>query len=126
MKSIIEKGSATQCFLCGAWGPLEKHHIFGGNPNRKWSEKYGLTVHLCRRCHRDNKKGVHADAESARRLHQIGQEEFEKKYSRQKFYDIFKHYYIDEEDGEEAKEEADAMPGICMLTEEGLDGDIIG
>lgn len=123
MKSIVEKEPATQCFLCGAWGPLEKHHIFGGNPNRRWSEKYGLTVHLCRTCHRDNKKGVHADAEAAGRLHRIGQAAFEEGHSRQEFYDIFKHYYLD---GEETQEETDRMQGLRLLTEEGQGRGITG
>ena len=30
-----------RCWLCGRWGWLEEHHIFGG-ANRKKSEKYGL------------------------------------------------------------------------------------
>ena len=42
MKSIIQK--EKRCFFCGSVRNLEKHHIFGGTKNRKWSEKYGLTV----------------------------------------------------------------------------------
>ena len=34
------------CWLCGRWGHLEEHHIFGG-ANRKKSTRYGLTVFLC-------------------------------------------------------------------------------
>lgn len=34
------------CWLCGRWGHLEEHHIFGG-AYRKKSTKYGLTVFLC-------------------------------------------------------------------------------
>lgn len=107
MKSILERNPAVQCFLCGAWGPLEKHHVFGGNPNRRWSERYGLTVHLCPTCHRDQKKGVHADAGKAGELHQMAQAAFEARYSRQKFYDIFKRYYLDEEDSGEGTPRAE-------------------
>ena len=88
MKSIVERDPAERCFLCGTWGQLEKHHIFGG-PNRKWSEKYGMTVHLCPVCHRDNRRGVHGDAEKMLALHQTGQREFEQKYSHKKFMQIF-------------------------------------
>ncbi len=97
MKSIVERNPAERCFLCGAWGQLEKHHIFGG-PNRKWSEKYGLTVHLCPVCHRDNRRGVHGDAGKMLALHQIGQREFEKKYSHKKFVLVFGKNYLDTEE----------------------------
>lgn len=40
MKSIVEREPAGSCFLCGAFGQLEKHHIFGG-PNRKFMEVIG-------------------------------------------------------------------------------------
>ena len=88
MKSIVERDPAERCFLCGTWGQLEKHHIFGG-PNRKWSEKYGMTVHLCPVCHRDNRRGVHGDAEKMLAVHQIGQRAFEQKYSHKKFMQVF-------------------------------------
>ena len=53
-KSILQKDK--ECFLCTRMQDLEQHHIFGG-PNRKWSEKYGLKVWLCQRCHRDPRQG---------------------------------------------------------------------
>lgn len=97
MKSIVEQGSVKRCFLCGTFGILEKHHIFGG-PNRKWSEKYGLTVHLCPFCHRDNREGVHGNAEKMRALHQIGQRTFEQKYSHEQYMEIFGKNYLDTEE----------------------------
>ena len=33
------------CYFTGA-APVERHHIFPGNPNRKNSEKYGFVVPL--------------------------------------------------------------------------------
>lgn len=54
MRSIVQTDD-SKCYLCGGtayWNDndmlerLEKHHIFGGNPNRKNSEKYGLFVFL--------------------------------------------------------------------------------
>lgn len=64
-KSIIQEDS-SRCYLCGMnrnLEPLECHHIFNG-PNRKWSEKYGLTVYLHgEKCHRLGKESVHANSE---------------------------------------------------------------
>ena len=33
------------CYFTGS-APVERHHIFGGNPNRKYSEKYGFVIPL--------------------------------------------------------------------------------
>ena len=115
MKSIVEKEPAEVCFLCGACAYLEKHHILGGNPNRKWSAKYGLTVHLCPECHRDTKKGVHADAEKAEKLHKIGQAAFEKKYGREKFWEVFHRFYIEKAEGEGEKKPAQGREGFVFL-----------
>lgn len=60
------------CFLCGRYGPVERHHIFGG-ANRKKSEKYGLTVNLCHWCHNEPPEGVHHNAAAMQRLHEYGQ-----------------------------------------------------
>lgn len=49
MKSIIS--NEERCFICGSTLNLEWHHIFEGSL-RKSSEKYGLKVRLCARCHR--------------------------------------------------------------------------
>lgn len=49
MKSIIS--DEKKCFICGSTQNLECHHIFEGSL-RKASEKYGLKVWLCARCHR--------------------------------------------------------------------------
>ena len=68
-----------KCFLCGKWGMLERHHIFGG-ANRKKSEKFGLVVDLCGiECHREGKKAAHRCKETMDKLHQYGQ----KKYMRE-------------------------------------------
>lgn len=64
-KSIIQEDK-SYCFLCGMNAnlePLECHHIFNGS-NRKWSEKYGLTVYLHgNKCHKFGKDSVHVNAE---------------------------------------------------------------
>ena len=48
--SIFEDDSPDKCYLCGKWGKVDEHHVFGG-PCRKTSDRYGLVVHLCRDCH---------------------------------------------------------------------------
>lgn len=60
------------CFLCGRYGPVERHHIFGA-ANRKKSERYGLTVNLCHWCHNEPPDGAHFSAATARTLHIYGQ-----------------------------------------------------
>ena len=72
-KSVVEQNPAEECYLCGSRGYLERHHIFGG-PNRKLSEKYGLTVHLCWMDHQDSREGVHHNREKMRKLQKIGQQ----------------------------------------------------
>lgn len=67
------------CFWCGRWEELERHHIFGG-PNRKKSEKYNLVVDLCADCHREGPKAAHKNRDTALKLHQYGQ----RKYMEQK------------------------------------------
>lgn len=94
-KSIVEPNPAEWCFLCGSMGYLERHHIFGG-PNRKLSEKYGLTVHLCWKCHRDAKEGVHFNQEKRRNLQRIGQQAFKERYPASSFRRIFGISYLEE------------------------------
>ncbi len=65
-----------KCWLCGRWGWLEEHHIFGGS-NRKKSEKYNLKVGLCGdTCHRNGREAAHQSAATALHLHQYGQKKF--------------------------------------------------
>lgn len=96
---------------------MEKHHIFGG-ANRKWSEKYGLTVHLCKTCHTDNRKGVHADAKKAEELHKIGQAAFERTHTRQEFFNIFGRYYLDEENEQEESVSGPEADGFRFLADD--------
>lgn len=91
MKSIIQQEKV--CYFCGNARALESHHIFGG-ANRVFSEKYGLKVWLCARCHRDNKTGVHADDVKMQYLHRIGQQAFEKTHSRDEFRKVFGRNYL--------------------------------
>jgi hypothetical protein len=83
-----------KCYMCGRVNMLEKHHVFGGNPNRKISDKYGLVVALCSTCHRDGFTGVHASKARRLELQRAIQTEFEKVYSREEFEKIFGRNYL--------------------------------
>lgn len=60
-KSILQ--DEKKCYICGCYNFLEEHHIFGGNPNRKTSEQFGLKVYLCHYCHNEPPNGVHHNAQ---------------------------------------------------------------
>ena len=42
---------------------LHKHHIFGGNPNRKHSDEDGLVIFLKPEDHNMSEKGIHSNRE---------------------------------------------------------------
>ena len=50
-KSVLPFNVKGRCYICHAQCETDEHHIFEG-ANRKASDKYGLTVYLCRVCHR--------------------------------------------------------------------------
>ena len=98
MKSIVQEDESV-CFLCGRNGrfdPLETHHIFGGNPNRKHSDEDGLTVRLCGNgCHRNGQYAVHRNEKVMAHLHMIGQEAYEEKVgTRAKFIKRYGRNYL--------------------------------
>lgn len=78
-KSIMEGDMKGRCYLCGAYAPTEKHHIFGG-ANRTRSERFGLFVHLCHYCHNEPPNGVHFNAGNNNRLKKRGQRAFEERF----------------------------------------------
>lgn len=76
--------------------PLECHHVFNGS-NRKWSEKYGLTVYLHgTKCHRIGKNSVHNNAEVREQLQSDVQKKAMKHYdwSVEDFRKIFGRSFI--------------------------------
>ena len=75
MDTIIKGDKKDRCFLCGRNDWIETHHIFNGTANRKKSEKYGLTVHLCHWCHNEPPRGVHFNSDRDLRLKRIAQKE---------------------------------------------------
>ena len=89
-KSILQKGE--RCFICGRVTGLECHHVLGG-PNRKWSDKYGLTVMLCHE-HHTGKNGVQYDRKAGDALKRLAQIAFEARYSHDEWMKIFRKNYL--------------------------------
>lgn len=92
MKSIIQE--EKECYICFCQNNLERHHIFGAS-NRKHSEKYGLTVYLCKK-HHTGKNGVHNNKQMALAIKRVGQRAFEKRHSREEFMQIFRRNYLED------------------------------
>ena len=90
MKSIIQ--NEKSCYICGS-PYVEEHHIFGGNPNRKLSEKYGLKVWLCHEHHTGN-TGVHFNADLMNEFHTLGQRAFERENPDKDFKEVFGKNYL--------------------------------
>lgn len=91
MRSILQEDT-DYCFICGRYG-TEIHHVFFGNPNRKWSEKYKCVIGLCYEHHRGN-NGVHFNRELDMKLKRMAQERFIEAYPEQDFLAIFGKNYL--------------------------------
>ena len=90
---MIKPDEGDRCFLCGRYGLVEWHHIFGG-ANRKNSEDYGLVVPLCHACHNEPPDGVHFNRECMDDLRRQGQRRFETVNSHEDFMRIFGENYL--------------------------------
>lgn len=89
-KSVFADDEKDICYLCGCFGHMEEHHIFGG-PCRSISDKYGLVVHLCSACHRK----LHDHGEGKQFLHELGQQYFEENIgTREQFIKEFIRSYL--------------------------------
>ena len=76
---IISKDVSNK--ICGARkGKQWAKKYVDGTANRKKSEKYGLTVHLCHWCHNEPPNGVHYNQAADTRLKQIGQQTAMREY----------------------------------------------
>lgn len=92
MNSIIPGDNPDHCFICGRWHPEHVHHCLHGS-RRKMADKYGLTVHLCTRCH----MGLHDHGEHDRELEELAQEAFEERHGHDEWMRIFGKNYRREE-----------------------------
>lgn len=94
MHSIIQRSKEDGCFLCRGEATDEHHCIAGCNRGK--SEEWGLKVFLCRRCHSGihNAKEGTAYYDARAWLERVAQEEFEKRYSHEKFMQEFQKNYL--------------------------------
>ena len=66
-----------RCFICGKYTATDTHHVFQGS-NRAASDRYGLTVRLCRKCHAYIHE--HTQSETAVKLKDHAQREAMERY----------------------------------------------
>lgn len=92
MKSILQ--DEKKCFLCGTTLGLHCHHIFGGNANRKKSEKYGLKIWLCGTHHNLSSSGIHFNKGLDLSVKKMAQRKFEETHTREEFMQIFGKNYL--------------------------------
>ncbi len=92
-KSILQSNT-DQCYFCGSYDWIEEHHIFGGNPNRKISDKNGFVVRLCHWCHNEPPNGVHHNKVHDLFLKQQCQTAYEAKHSREEFVALIGKSYL--------------------------------
>ena len=90
MHSIIKGDEKDRCYICGKYGEMQTHHLLHGTANRKQADKYGLTVHLCQRCH----MRLHDEGVFDRNLQRIAQKAFETKYSHEEWMKVFQKSYL--------------------------------
>lgn len=83
------------CFLCGKYGPTERHHVFQG-AYRKKAEHYGYVVNLCHSCHNVSPHGVHFDKTKRIALRQRCQREYEQTHTRDQFIAEFGRNYLED------------------------------
>ena len=93
-KESILTADMEHCMVCGKPHP-HKHHVFGAS-NRKWSEKYKLTVPLCYVHHNGSADGVHFNKEFDTKLKEYAQERFQEEYPELSFREIFGKNYLQE------------------------------
>ncbi len=114
--SIISQEPGT-CYLCvklhGNYvqhRALHKHHVFEGK-NRMISERYGLWVYLCWQHHTYGKESAHGKRQYLQLMREDLQREFERQYSREKFWELFRENFLglEEKDGMAAEKEPDYL-----------------
>lgn len=114
MKSIMHKKADRTCYLCMMLHcdytrrtGLQEHHVIGGNPGRKLSERYGLKVYLCLQHHLydGGSEAVHRNQKIRLELEKEGQRAFEKAYPYLEFKKIFGKNRLTEEDRQQENRE---------------------
>lgn len=90
------KAKIGGCELCGRWGDLQTHHVFGGTA-RQMSDEYGATVNICFDCHRD----IHMNPKKYKWLKEKTQRELMARYewNMDDWMCVFMKNYLEEDDG---------------------------
>lgn len=94
MRSIIQTDD-DRCFICQNAMGTQWHHIFGKNPQRKYSEADGLKIRVCAECHCK----IHSDPDLSGplqlKLHKLGQVKWESTYgTREEFISRYGRNYL--------------------------------
>ena len=93
MKFSILTDDWEHCYNCGSTVGLQEHHIFFG-PLRKISERWGLKIPLCFRCHLGSKDAVHNNRKKDLQYKRLAQAAFEKLFGHEKWMEIIKRNYL--------------------------------
>lgn len=111
----MQEKSGGECYLCdlflGIYSPAssrEEHHVMHGTANRRLAEHYGLKVYLCPYHHRIGPQAAHRCRQTDIMLKRAAQREFERKYSRKKWMEVFGKNYLDD-----AQAAGQRGPSIC-------------
>lgn len=91
--SLLTK-DMERCYLSGTTKDIHIHEVFYGSANRRKSIKYGCCVPLTASLHNMSNNGVHFDKTLDMRLKREMQAAFEKKYSHEKFMEVFGRNYL--------------------------------
>lgn len=91
MSKTIMRVDLGECMVCGTRYNVHVHHIVFGNPGRKLSDKFGLTVGLCQ-WHHEGNEGPHHNREFDLQLKRMAEERFEEVYHRS-FREVFGKSY---------------------------------
>ena len=87
IKSILTN-DMDYCFLCGK--PRQHIHHCMNAANPKKTEKYGLLIPVCSKCH----SWIHDKDDNMKFVRQIAQRKFEEKYSRELWMEEFGKNYL--------------------------------
>ena len=101
MASILQPYNRDECFFCGGVA-TDTHHVFYGAGLRDVSERFGLTVRLCRLCHTEGPEAVHKDRNRDLELKEWAQEKAMAYYSwdTDEWRYWFRKSYLDEPEKE--------------------------
>ncbi len=108
-----------ECFLCGNYETVERHHIFQG-ALRKKADKLKLTVYLCPWCHQYDADSVHRSGETRLILNKYGQRRamIEQGWSKEDFIREFGKNYLSDQEIEELYDTPEVSGHFELIREE--------